>query len=244
MTNAYYVKVISATKIAVYEDAEFTRPASFNFDDFSGVPLITKIQNSSLGITYDSFFVNPISSVSTGILLTYTYYAGSIGTFIVPDNVSTITVTVVGAGGGSGGNYQNATTLGSATSGTAGSIVLGDLNVQGGQVLTIYPGFGGSRGLQSWNGGVGGTGGVNYFPAYSGSAGVTSNKKTTKPVITPMRRSLPWGKRTNKSTIGTKVILVASPSAKVAPTKPITLPSTILPLITNKFAQRIYTNRI
>jgi hypothetical protein len=175
MTNAYYVKVISATKIAVYEDAEFTRPASFNFDDFSGVPLITKIQNSSLGITYDSFFVNPVSSVSTGILLTYTYYAGSIGTFIVPDNVSTITVTVVGAGGGSGGNYQNATTLGSATSGTAGSIVLGDLNVQGGQVLTIYPGIGGSRGLQSWNGGVGGTGGVNYFPAYSGSAGVTSN---------------------------------------------------------------------
>lgn len=175
MTSTYYVKVISATKISIYEDAEFTRPARFDFNSFIGTPLVTKIQSTSQGITYDTFQLNETSSITTSELLTYTFYPGAVGSYTVPPNVSTITITLVGGGGGSGGNYQNGTTLGSASSGSPGAIVLGDLAVQSGQVYSIYPGAGGLRGLQSWNGSTAGTGGVSDLAGYAGSTGASSN---------------------------------------------------------------------
>lgn len=109
---------------------------------------------------------------------TYFDYTGSDQYYVVPDNVSTITVKLWGAGGGAGYNV-----LGTATTsvglGGAGSYVTGTLDVTPGESLTIVVGQGGLGG-NSYSDitqvpapayGGGGLGGSNGLSDIAGSGG-------------------------------------------------------------------------
>lgn len=54
----YYVKVISATQIALFWDAELTLPAKIDFSTFTGDPFVIKMRSTSTAITYEGY-VNP-----------------------------------------------------------------------------------------------------------------------------------------------------------------------------------------
>ena len=91
-------------------------------------------------------------------------------TFTVPTNVQTLSLTLIGAGGGSGGSYESGSTATAGSSGSGGAIVSGSLAVTPGQTYTVTVGVGGTYGSQSWNGGGGGTGGSGYNNGSNGGA--------------------------------------------------------------------------
>ena len=101
----------------------------------------------------------------------YSYSTPGTYTFTVPTGITSITVSVLGGGGGSGGNYQSGTTVYSGASGSSGTLVTGTLTVVPGTTYTIVVGAGGVAGARSWNSGTGGTGGTGYN---NGSTGTTS----------------------------------------------------------------------
>ncbi len=87
-------------------------------------------------------------------------FTGALQTFTVPTNVTSLTVELLGAGGG-GGFYG---------AGGSGALVTGRLTVTSGEVLTLLVGGGGGRA----NAGVGGFGGGGAGSVGGGGGGRTA----------------------------------------------------------------------
>ena len=84
-------------------------------------------------------------------------YTGNIQKFVIPDNVTSITIKAWGAGGGGGGNDGYA-----GGAGGAGAYVTSKIAVVPYDTLTIIVGGGGSGGLGCYSNGGAGTGGYGY----------------------------------------------------------------------------------
>lgn len=100
---------------------------------------------------------------------------GSSGTFVVPDGVTRVWVTLCGGGGG-GGAYSNSTAGGSGGGGAAGAIRT-PVDVTPGESITVTVGSGGAGGNAA--GADGAAGGTSSFGAYlstpGGGAGRAAN---------------------------------------------------------------------
>lgn len=104
-------------------------------------------------------------------------YTGGSQTYTVPAGVTSISVTLNGAGGGSGGQGNTASTGGQTT---------GTMSVTPGQVLTIYVGGAGGNGsgtgtggTAGYNGGGAGGGANSGLPAGGGGGGSSMIKSGT-----------------------------------------------------------------
>ena len=106
------------------------------------------------------------SSVKTLRIVTFT----TNGSFTVPSDVTELTVTAVGGGGGAGGSFLNTSqTAWNGGSGTSGQIVSGKLTVTPGSILSIIPGTGGRFGSDSFYTAAGGSNGIGYANGVSGT---------------------------------------------------------------------------
>ncbi|MBN9606390.1 MAG: fibronectin type III domain-containing protein [Actinomycetales bacterium] len=115
-------------------------------------------------------------------------YTGSTATFTVPDGVSALTITVVGAEGGNGG----ADATPAPPPGGYRGVVTGTITVTPGQNLTVAVGSGGATGasrtnsggsaratggnnpLAGYDGGLGGAAGANGSSGFGGAGGAAS----------------------------------------------------------------------
>lgn len=105
-------------------------------------------------------------------------FTGSDQTYVVPEGVTSITVKLWGAGGGSGSNYST-TQYPNVGCGGAGGFVSGTLSVTPGEKLTVIVGQGGIGGTTYVNNsaipsaayGGGGLGGANGLSLFGGSGG-------------------------------------------------------------------------
>ena len=111
-----------------------------------------------------SFFLVDAGATTNNIV-----YTGASQSWTVPPNVSSISITLTGAAGGTGGN--DATTSGAA--GGSGGRVTGSLAVTAGETLTFYVGGAGGNGSGSTTGGGGalGNAGGGYAGGRGGNAG-------------------------------------------------------------------------
>ncbi|MCU1415560.1 MAG: fibronectin type protein [Microbacteriaceae bacterium] len=94
-------------------------------------------------------------------------YTGSTSTFTVPDGITQITITAVGAEGGKGGVDSQ----GFPAAGGYQGVVSGTMAVTPGQVLTIGVGSGGVTGASQAHSTGGGAGGSNPISGYQGGTG-------------------------------------------------------------------------
>lgn len=124
---------------------------------------VTTIGNVDPGTPYQLSFTQTATTTPSG-QAAYT----SSGTFTVPANVTTINVTVVGAGGGSGCQGNDNTGYASGGYGGDGEVVTQSVTVTPGQVLTISVGTGGYGGTYSYPYAQGGSAGNNNAVAGSG----------------------------------------------------------------------------
>ena len=138
-----------------------------------------------------------VTTVTSGTTVTDTFsYTGSVETFTVPDNVTSLSVTLTGAEGAQGGRDAS----GTAPPGGYRGIVTGTISVTPGEVLTIGVGqgginspdwntctpgadqptgdpndaIGGTNPLGGYGGGAGGAPGPSGCSGYGGSGGAAS----------------------------------------------------------------------
>ncbi len=119
-----------------------------------------------------------VTTATSGTTVTDTYsYTGSVETFTVPDNVTSLSVTLTGAEGAQGGRDAS----GTAPPGGYRGIVTGTISVTPGEVLTVGVGKGGTN-SPDWNVCTAGAnqatgdpndavGGTNPLGGYAGGAG-------------------------------------------------------------------------
>ncbi|MFZ4399493.1 MAG: LamG-like jellyroll fold domain-containing protein [Bacteroidales bacterium] len=105
-------------------------------------------------------YTNPIVSdnCTSNAIGSQTFnYTGTPQKFVIPENVTSITVKAWGAGGGGGGNDGQA-----GGAGGAGAYVTSKISVVPYDTLTIYVGSGGTNGLGCYSNYGGGNGGYGY----------------------------------------------------------------------------------
>jgi titin len=119
-----------------------------------------------------------VTTTTSGTTVTDTYsYTGSVETFTVPDNVTSLSVTLTGAEGAEGGDDA----AGTAPPGGYRGVVTGTIGVIPGEVLSIGVGKGGTN-SPDWSTCTGGAdyptgdpndaiGGINPLGGYAGGAG-------------------------------------------------------------------------
>jgi hypothetical protein len=99
---------------------------------------------------------------------TDTYNSTGTQTFTIPAGITTVDLTVVGAGGGGGGSDSSP-----GASGRGGTRIAGTLAVSPGQILTISVGSGGIGGASDQGSAPGGRSGINTL-GYGGGTGSAS----------------------------------------------------------------------
>jgi titin len=119
-----------------------------------------------------------VTTTTSGTTVTDTYsYTGSVETFTVPDNVTSLSVTVTGAEGAEGGRDS----AGTAPPGGYQGVVTGTISVTPGEVLSVGVGKGGTN-SPDWNTCTAGAdyptgdpndavGGTNPLGGFAGGAG-------------------------------------------------------------------------
>jgi|GEM_PF-1380478 len=120
------------------------------------LPIGLNVENLEARLTPDSRLFN---------------YTGSLESWIVPTDVTSVQISIYGASGGAGG-YDGGT-----SGGAAGNVgyVSGTMNVNPGDILKFYIGASGQNGLSSVSGYGGGTGGTNSFTTFSVAGGTGGN---------------------------------------------------------------------
>lgn len=112
-----------------------------------------------------------VIAISTLSVNAQTNTFNSATTWVVPAGVSSLSITVYGGGGGTGGQDCGA----GCTNASAGQVgyIQATYAVSAGDVIGIYPGGKGGDGLNSATGTGGGAGGVDSYPAanYNGGSG-------------------------------------------------------------------------
>ena len=120
---------------------------------------------NGIGVTFNDGTIQNTAASPGGFQL-FT----SSGTFTVPENVTSIKVTVVGGGGGGGDTYSDG--YGTYTGGTGGGggMAAGFISVLPGQTHTVTVGSGGN-GSNSGNGAAGGTSSFGAYLVATGGGG-------------------------------------------------------------------------
>ena len=115
---------------------------------------------------------HPCYPLSSPAPATTIYSVAGVYNYVVPDGVSTLKVTVVGAGGGGGGFYGNGDTHAGGPGGSGGKWVDQYINVVAGETLTVTVGAGGKSANWFFNGNPVCYGTNN--PSYYGGLGGTT----------------------------------------------------------------------
>lgn len=142
-----------------------------------GVSLGTSASGANFAVTVPSTTTYYAEAIGIGGPSTQTFnYTGAVQTFTVPSGVTSLTVDVIGAKGGTG---YPATSVGGN-----GGRVQGTLTVTPGQVLQIYVGGAGANGSANAAGSGGYNGGAAgglYASSYSGGGGGGASDIRTSP---------------------------------------------------------------
>ena len=121
--------------------------------------------------------LQPASVVTYTVAVTQTFnYTGSSQLYTVPSGVTSLTVSLSGAGGGGADRGPSAFGTNFSATGGAGALVSGVLTVTPGQKLTFIVGGGGGYSTTAYSStpggfGGGGAGGLSCTPTYTGGGG-------------------------------------------------------------------------
>jgi hypothetical protein len=121
--------------------------------------------------------LQPASVVTYTVAVTQTFnYTGSSQLYTVPSGVTSLTVSLSGAGGGGADRGPSAFGTNFSATGGAGALVSGVLTVTPGQQLTFIVGGGGGYSTTPYSStpggfGGGGEGGLSCTPTYTGGGG-------------------------------------------------------------------------